>query len=98
MYICLFVVLCCHVRYRRPNGWADQAQNWQKYSLGQCGEDRGSAIASAHLCALRAQTCAQHHISSIGGQTAGPVEPQIGTHTHWDNGQKLWESAIASAH
>jgi hypothetical protein len=36
---------------------------------------------------LRAQMCAEHHISSIGGQTAGPVEPQIGTHTHWDNGQ-----------
>jgi hypothetical protein len=36
----------------------------------------------ALMRALRAQTCAQHHISSIGGQTAGPVELQIGTNTH----------------
>jgi hypothetical protein len=54
----------------------------------------GTAIASAHY---GAQTCAQHHISSIGCQTAGPVETQIGTNTHWDNGQKLRRSAIASA-
>jgi hypothetical protein len=50
-------VLCCPVRYRRPNGWADPAQHWQKYSLGQCDEDRESAIACAHLCAR----CAGKH-------------------------------------
>jgi hypothetical protein len=54
LYICLFVVMCCPVRYRRSNVWADPAQNWQKYSLGQCDEDR--AIASAQLCALCARS------------------------------------------
>jgi hypothetical protein len=29
-------------------------------------------------------------MSSIGGQTAGPIETQIGTNSLWDNEQKLW--------
>jgi hypothetical protein len=45
--------------------------------------------------ALHAQPFTQHHIPSIGGQTAGPIEPQIGTNTHWDNGLKVWRSAGA---
>jgi hypothetical protein len=92
-------VLFCPVRYRRPNGWADRAENWHKHSLELCDEDMG---VGHHKCASmrvhRAQTCVQHHISSLGGQMDGPVDPQIGTNTHWDNGHKLWWSAIASAH
>jgi hypothetical protein len=54
--------------------------------------DRGCAL-------MRAQTCALHHISIIGGQTARPIGAQIvGTNTYWDNGQTLWGSALASAH
>jgi hypothetical protein len=93
------VVLCCVVRYSRPNGWADRAEHWHKHSLELCDEDMGLSDRECELMrALRAQTCAQYHISSIGGQTAGPVEFQIGTNTHWDNGQNVWGSAIASAH
>jgi hypothetical protein len=99
IYIYIYISVCSSCGYRRPNGWADPANIWQKYSLGQCDGDRGVGDREcAFMRALRAQMCAQHHISSIGGQTVGPVEPQIGTHTLWDNGQKLWESAIASAH
>jgi hypothetical protein len=50
----------------------------------------------AFMSALRAQTCAQHYISSIGAQTAGLIETQIGTDTHWGNRHKLWESACAA--
>jgi hypothetical protein len=35
---------------------------------------------------LRAQTCAQTCSSSLDGQTTRPIETQIGTNTHWDNG------------
>jgi hypothetical protein len=82
-------VLCCVVQYRRPNGWTDWAKNWHKHPLGLCDEDRW---VGDRECAL------MHHISSIGGQATGPVEPQIGTNTHWSNGQKLWGSAVACAH
>jgi hypothetical protein len=55
------VVLCCPVRYMRPNGWADQNQHWHKYSLVPCDEDRedtlmeqgGEAAASARSAAQR---------------------------------------------
>jgi hypothetical protein len=52
----------------------------------------------ALMCVQRAQSSTQHHISSIGGQTAGPIGAQFGTNTYWDNMQKLWGSAIGSAH
>jgi hypothetical protein len=34
---------------------------------------------------------------SIGAQRAGPIEPQIGTNTHWGNGHKLWGRRARSA-
>jgi hypothetical protein len=45
--------------------------------------------------ALRAQTCAQHYTFSIGGQTGERIGAQIGTNTQWNNGQRLWGSAMA---
>jgi hypothetical protein len=51
--------------------------------------------ACAFMRALRAQTCAQHYISSVGAQTAGLNETPIGTNTHWGNRHKLFESAYA---
>jgi hypothetical protein len=36
--------------------------------------------------------------SYMGGQTAGSIGAQIGTNTHWNNGQKLLGSAIAGAY
>jgi hypothetical protein len=75
-------VLFCPVQHRRSNGWADRAQNWYKHSLELCDEDRLVVDRECALMrALRAQTCAHHHISSIGGQTAGPLEPHIGKHS-----------------
>jgi hypothetical protein len=62
-------VTFCPVQYRRPNGWADLAENWHKHSLELCDEDRKCALMRVQ----RAPTCEQHHISSIGGQTAGPI-------------------------
>jgi hypothetical protein len=50
------------------------------------------------MLALRAQTCEQHYISSVGAQTAVLIETQIGTNTHWGNRHNLRVSAIASAH
>jgi hypothetical protein len=41
------VVLFCAVQYRRPNGWADRAENWHKHALGLCDEDRGRFARSA---------------------------------------------------
>jgi hypothetical protein len=80
-------VTFCPVQYRRPNGLADRAENWHKHSLELCDEDRGVGDPKCvFMRALRAQTCAHHHISSIYGQTTVPIEPQIGTTTHWDNG------------
>jgi hypothetical protein len=52
----------------------------------------------ALMCALRAQTCARHYTSSIGGQTGERIGAQIVTNTHWNNGQKLWVSTRAGAH
>jgi hypothetical protein len=79
-------VLSCPV-YRRPDGWADRAENWHTHSLELCDEDMG---VGDHECAFMRAQCAQmrahHHISSIDVQTTGPIEPQIGTNTHWDNG------------
>jgi hypothetical protein len=37
-------------------------------------------------------------LSSIGGQTPGPIGPKIGTRTHWDSAMKIGGSAKASAH
>jgi hypothetical protein len=87
-----------HIQHRRPNCWTGRDPNWYKHSLEQWAEvmvigDRECAL----MCALRAQTCVQHYTSSIGGQTAGSIGAQIGTNTHWNNGQKLWGSAIAGA-
>jgi hypothetical protein len=88
-----------HIQYRRPNGCADRGPNWCKHSFEQWAEfivigGRECAL----MCALRAQTCAYHYTSSISGQTAGPIGAQIGTNTHCNNAQKLWRSAVASAH
>jgi hypothetical protein len=88
-----------HIQIRRPNVWAGRGSNWCKHSLGQYAKvmavgDRECALMRAHS----AQTCAQNHTYSIGGQTAGPIGAHIGTNTYWDIGQKLWGSAIASAH
>jgi hypothetical protein len=47
-------VLCCPIRYKRPNGWADRAQNWHKYSLGLCDDDMGLGVRVAR--SLRAQS------------------------------------------
>jgi hypothetical protein len=38
---------------------------------------------------MPSQTCTYR----IGARRAGPIEPQIGTKTHWGNGHKLWEEA-----
>jgi hypothetical protein len=51
----------------------------------------------AFMCVLRAQTCEQHYISSVGAQAAILIETQIGPNTHWGNRHNLHESAIASA-
>jgi hypothetical protein len=88
-----------HIQHRRPSGWTDRAPHWYKHSLGQWTQvmvvgDREGAL----MCAQRAQTCAHHYTSSIGGQTDGPIGAQICTNTHWNNGQQLWGSAVASAH
>jgi hypothetical protein len=77
------VVLCCVVQYRRPNGWTDRAQNLLKHSLGLCDDHRGvGELECARVRAVRAQTCVQHHISSIGGQTAWPIGLKMCTNTH----------------
>jgi hypothetical protein len=71
-------VLSCPVRYRRPNGTADLAENWHTHSLELCDEDRG--VGDRECALMRAQCAqmrAQHHISSIDGQTTGPIEPKI---------------------
>jgi hypothetical protein len=66
-------VLSCPVQYRRPNG---------QHSLGLCDEHMGvGEIESARVCA--------HHISSIGGQTAGPIGLKMCTNTHWDYAIKI---------
>jgi hypothetical protein len=76
-----------HIQYRRPHDRAYRAPNWNKHSLGQWVELMGVGDPECALIrALRAQICAQNHISSIDGQTTGPIEPQIGTNTHSDNG------------
>jgi hypothetical protein len=58
--------------------------------LGLCDEDRGVVdLEYARVGAARAQMCAQHHISSIGDQTAGPIGIKISTNTHWDYALKI---------
>jgi hypothetical protein len=87
-----------HIQHRRPNGWADRGPNWYKHSLEQWAE---VSVVGGRECAmmraLRAQTCAQHHTSSIGGQTAVPIGAQIGTNTHWGNVHKLLWGQLACA-
>jgi hypothetical protein len=79
-----------HIQHRRPNGCADRGPNRYKHSLGQWAEVMGVGDRECSLMrALRAHTCAQYHLSSIGAQRAGPIEPKIGTKTHWGNGHKL---------
>jgi hypothetical protein len=48
-------------------------------------------------CALMRALCAQLHTYRTGAQRAGPIEPQIGTKTHWGNGHKLWGRRARSA-
>jgi hypothetical protein len=55
-------VLSCPVQYRRPNDWADRAENLHKQSFELCDEDRG--VGDPECALMRAQTCAQHHISN----------------------------------
>jgi hypothetical protein len=84
-----------HIQHRRPNGWADRGPHWYKHLLGQWTEVM--RVVDRECALMRAQTCAQHHISSSGARRAGPIEPQIGTQTHWGNGHKLWGSACGAA-
>jgi hypothetical protein len=72
---------------------------WTKTLIETMGRRFGVGYQWCPLMrAMRAQTCAQHHISIIGGQTAGSIAAQIGTNNHLNNGQKCSGSAIASAH
>jgi hypothetical protein len=82
-----------HIQHRRPNGWVDPGPHWYKHLLGQWSEVMG--VGDRECALMRAQTCAQHHLASIGARRSGPTEPQIGTKTHWGNGHKLWGSACA---
>jgi hypothetical protein len=51
------------------------------------------ARAGVHVC-----VCVHEHcMSSVGAQTARPIETQIGTNTHWGNRHKLWEMAARSS-
>jgi hypothetical protein len=85
-----------HIQHRRPNGWADRGPNRYKHSLEKWAEVIGVGARECSLMrALRTQTCAQHHLSSIGARKAAPIEPQIGTQTHWGNGHNLRGSAGA---
>jgi hypothetical protein len=74
-----------HIQHRRPNSWTDIASNWYTHSLGQWAKVMGVGDREcALMCALRAQTCAHHYTSSIGGQTgerigAKLVQTLIGT-------------------
>jgi hypothetical protein len=89
-----------HIQNRRSNGKADRGPHWYKHFLGQWAEDMG--VGDRECALMRAQTCAQHHLSSIGARRSGPIEPQIrpkiGRNTHWDNAMTIGGSAIASAH
>jgi hypothetical protein len=48
-------------------------------------------------CALMRALRVQHHTYRIGAQRAGPIEPQIGTKTHWGNGHKLLDRRARSS-
>jgi hypothetical protein len=80
-------VLFCSVQYRRPNGYKIGTNTHWDYAMKIGG-------VSDRECA---SMCAQRHISSTGGQTAGPIEPQIGTNTHCENVQKLWRVGVRVA-
>jgi hypothetical protein len=89
-FACVNVRAAPHIEDMRPNGWTGRIPNWYKHLLGQWTQvmvvgDREYAL----MRVLRAQTCAQHHLSSIGARRAGPIEPQIGTKTHWGNEHKF---------
>jgi hypothetical protein len=94
-----------HARAARANVLATlHIQRWRKTAgliETQIGTNthwgnRHNLRVGDHECAfMRAQTCAQHYISSVGAQTAGLIETPIGTNTHWGNRNKLWESACA---
>jgi hypothetical protein len=96
-----------HIQHRRPNGWDDGAPNWYKHSLGQWAEVMGvenrectlMLALQTQMCGhsnVRAATHIQQHISIIGGQTARPIGPTIGTNTHLEYAIKI--GAIVSAH
>jgi hypothetical protein len=87
------VRIAVHIQHRLPNGRADRGPNWYKHLLEQWTEAMG--VNNRGCALMRAQTCAQHHIYSIGARRAGPIKPKIGTKTHWGNGHKLWWSACA---
>jgi hypothetical protein len=82
-----------HIQHRRPNGSGDRGTKWNKHPLGQWAEVMG--VGDRKCALMRAQTCTQHHTSSIGGQRAGPIEPQIDTKTHWGTRHKLWGSVCS---
>jgi hypothetical protein len=77
-----------HIQHRRPNGWADRGPHWYKHLLGQWAEVMG---VGDRECAL------MHHLSSIGARRSGPIEPQMGTKTHWENGHRLGGQRVRSA-
>jgi hypothetical protein len=62
-----------HIQHRRPTGWADRGPHWYKHLLGQWAEVMG--VGDRQWSLMCAQTCAQHHLSSIGARRSGPIEP-----------------------
>jgi hypothetical protein len=54
------------------------------------------ACTHVHACACINGHILINYISSVGAQTAGQIETQIGTNTHWGNRHKLWEWARAA--
>jgi hypothetical protein len=88
-----------HIHHMRPNSWVDLGPNWYKHLLGQWAEVMEVGHRECTLMrGLRVQTCAQHHLSSIGARRSGLIEPQIGTKSHWGNGHKLWGSTCAGVY
>jgi hypothetical protein len=67
------------------------------HSLGLCNDHRVvGELECARVCAVHAQTCVQHHISTICGQTAGPDGLNISTNTHWNYAKKIGGSVNSS--
>jgi hypothetical protein len=67
-----------HIQHRRPNGWADRGPHWYKHLLGLWAEVMGVGDRECALMrALRAQTCAHHHLSSIGAEGLDRLNPKL---------------------